>query len=139
MNQEILEAIKKALPSIQVDFLKEELAKAEKLKSVQMLLDDAQNKIKELSNKIVTLNAEISSLNLLVKKEKDLKDIEEKFEVEKLKYQLQCEKEKLKSIENLTHTVFKNPRIVRTKAVPVQGAHGAGGYVGSGFESEDIE
>lgn len=128
MNQEVMDAIKKVLPSIQIETLNEELARAKQLQP-------ALEKIKSFETMIVTKNDEISKhqaevrrLEGLVRTQAELDKIRNDFEIEKLKYQLQAEKEKHQAVKDLVSSVFRNPTFVKHTAVPVAGSQNSNGY-----------
>jgi hypothetical protein len=127
MNQEILEALRKSLPSIQVDLLKAELAKAEKLATVEHQLAKAHEENKIIITQKDLLQSEVARLKAICKAEEELNKLKNEFEVERLKYQLAAEKEKTLAIKELAYAAFRNPTVIKNTSIPVAGsAHSAG-------------
>ena len=119
MNQEMLDAIKKVLPSIQIETLNEELAKAKQLPAEQEKVKQHQADSANLREQVRKHEAEISRLNGLVKTQAELDKIKNDFEIQKLTYQLQAEKEKHSAVKELVSAVFRNPTYIKDTQVPV--------------------
>lgn len=119
MNQEMLDAIKKVLPSIQIETLNEELARAKQLQPALEKIKSFESMISQKNDEISKHQAEIRRLEGLVRTQAELDKVKNDFEIEKLKYQLQAEKDKLQAVKELTTAVFRNPTFTKHTAVPV--------------------
>ena len=121
MDKELLEAITKSLPSMQMEALKKELDRVSKFDQISK---DYQEKCSTISK----LNIDISDLRNLVKREEDLKAREYKLEIELLKKDLECEKSKNSSMSSFMGQVFRNPVIMEHSNLAITGSQNCNGY-----------
>jgi hypothetical protein len=115
MDKEILDAITKSLSNMQMTALKEELAKASLLASVQ-------NDLQKLRDAHSKQNIEMNDLMSLDRKFVDLEKRELKLEVELLKKDIACANLTLSHVRDLAMAAFRNPTIYKTfnKQIPAQ-------------------
>lgn len=125
MNSEILAAIQKTLPAMELEVIKSELKKAseyEGLKTVidqqQLINNDLTKNIRELKILIDTKNNEIDDLNkkitVFINRENQIQQIEIKQEMYSLNYQLNSQREMNEKFMDLVKTIFKNPTVSTT-------------------------
>jgi hypothetical protein len=114
MTQEIMDAIAKSVPSMQMEALKAELKKAEDLPSITAQYEARGKKIEELSDTINTLQIRARAWENLATAEKALSLREQKLEVELLKKDLTCKQNVIDSQERLMMAVFRNPIFRKT-------------------------
>lgn len=130
MNNEIMEAIKKTLPTMQVEALKIELDKASRLPSVQKDLDSCREQISKLLS-------ELNALRALEIYKNDLDKKSQAMEVEILKIKLCAESDKNAIIKELMFAAFRNPTIHKSfnKMIAVP----AGGHTNNVTDHETTE
>lgn len=131
MNEEILDAIEKSLPSIQMEVLRKELEKASKH-------DDLVTSNKVLNDKSHRLEVELSYARSKIAKaeaeQSEAAEIKRKFEIEKLKYELEAQKVISREIRELAMAAFRNPTV--TKSFNRQVIVPSGDYLQSAAEFE---
>lgn len=111
MNQEILEAIQKSLPTMQMDALKKELEKASMLDSIVNELNDYKNRLKEMADKYSKLLLiEDEMKRKILDAEKTVRD----FEIKALKVQIDKHISVADNIKELAMAAFRNPTIYKS-------------------------
>lgn len=117
MTQEILEAIQKSLPAMQMDLLKKELDKAAKYDKLEKELQDSRN----AHSALILKHDVLQKLEVEMKTEKEKAQLVQRdFELKKLEYELKVEKEKTQAIKELAYAAFRNPTVHKSYQVPVQ-------------------
>ncbi|MBK7892856.1 MAG: hypothetical protein IPJ84_18990 [Bdellovibrionales bacterium] len=131
MTKEIMDAIEKSLPSMQMEVLRKDLEKASKYDAVlseNSVLREKNNRLEidlsSVRSKIAKAETEIS----------DAADVKRKFEIEKLKYELESQKCISREIRELAMAAFRNPTVI--KSFSRQVAVPSGGYAHCASESE---
>lgn len=116
MDQNILEAIQKSLPAMQMDALKKELEKAS-------MHDKLMSQLTECQKENSALRFERDKLKKLEDEMKFEKEkaqfVQRDFELKKVQHELQCEKEITMAVKDLAHAAFRNPEIYKNYQVPV--------------------
>lgn len=115
MNNEILEAIKKALPSMQVDVINNELFKARKYDT----LIEQHNDLKNIHSKTLAEKEELYKDKEKIKltqqqletKIKEYEDLKQSLEIKMLKHELQCERNSNINLKDLMYAAFRNPTV----------------------------
>ena len=131
MNQEIIEAIQKSLPAIQMDALKTELAKAASVTQLQAqiksLQDDLVSKDRQLSEAV----SKRYEAEARAKKTDELAEQERNLKVQMLEIKLAAEINTANRVEALAMAAFRNPTIHKSfnKPVAVPGSSTCTGYV----------
>lgn len=124
LEKEILELVKKNLPEATASVLKEYIETAEKLKiSFQNLIEQKEELRKEFSElQALKLSQDQLDKKLIAlsEKEKELTQREIKAEIEKLKHELVCAKERGLDIKELVGILVKNPRSIELMQSNVQ-------------------
>ena len=116
MDQNILEAIQKSLPAMQMDALKKELEKASMHEKLMSQLTECQKENSALRferDKLKKLEDEMK-----FEKEK-AQFVQRDFELKKVQHELQCAKEITMAVKDLAHAAFRNPEIHKNYHVPV--------------------
>lgn len=134
MNKEILDAIVKTLPQMQVEALQAELKKAAEYSRLVERLNDMTNGSIKLTEEISTLKAKLKKEEDLAKYEEELRRQDQNLKITLLQKDLDCAKEVANEVKQLAMAAFKNPTVTKTFNMPVA-VHNQG-YVGSGFGSE---
>jgi len=118
LEQELQESIKKNLPQQVGDVLKERLAQADR---DTITIKDQQEKLAEANSQIDYLQKEIRQYKqfderntLLESREKELETERNTLELEKLKYQLQAEKDKTQFSQNVALGLVRNTEYRKT-------------------------
>lgn len=123
MNEEILEAVKKALPSIQVDVLKKELDKAARFEILQKEHEATHKKNNELHNAITELREKEVEYN-------KVSELKRNYELVKTQHELECAKKSYSDVKELFYAALRNPEYRRTGFTPM--AIPSGSYASCG-------
>ena len=131
MNKEILEAVQKSLPAMQMDALKAELAKAESVPSLQSTINTLKSQIESMNNDRQKLVEQLNEVNVRAKKTEELKEQERNLRVKELEIKLQCEQAISSNIREMAMAAFRNPTITKSFNIPVAvpGSAQCTGYV----------
>jgi len=131
MNQEIIEAIQKSLPAIQMDALKTELAKAAKVADLEITITTLRKQIEIERELQQSLSKSLAEANARAKKTEELELQERNLKVQMLEIKLQCEQVVSSNIKELAMAAFRNPTIHKSfnKPVAVPGSSTCTGYV----------
>jgi DNA repair exonuclease SbcCD ATPase subunit len=111
MNNEILEAIQKSLPSMQMDALKAELAKLERLPALEKQIELLNKSLEEENKKYSDMTSKYYEVNTRAKKTDELNKQENELKVKMLELELKLEKEASKRVEALAMAAFRNPTV----------------------------
>jgi len=118
MEKEIKEIIEKNLPAQVGMVLRERLEKAERDENeIELLLSAASERKEEIAGlkRIISEYQEFDTRNAtLEKREKDVSERERQAEIEKLKYELQTEKDKTQFTKDVTMGLVRNTEYKRT-------------------------
>lgn len=106
MNQQILDAIAKSLPAMQVEVLRAELDKAAQFESLQ-------NTISNLKEERSALQKEVGLLRQLQLSEHAIKDREYKLELTLAKKELEYIQNSRHELKELMHAAFRNVHVHR--------------------------
>lgn len=120
MDQNILEAIQKSLPAMQMDALKKELEKAAMHEKLMSQLIECQKENSALRYERDSLK----KLEVEMKTEKEKAQLVQRdIELLKVKHELQCQKEILASVKELAMAAFRNPTVYKNwnRMAPVEG------------------
>lgn len=138
MNSAILEAVRKSLPEMEMAALKAELAKAERLASVEAALSDARKSLdvslaanKVLETKVAILEAKLIVQDAFERRERDLR-------VTLLETELKAQAASKQDLFALMNAAFRNT--VRNRSindvVVLPGSNGCGSYTNTVVKTE---
>lgn len=134
MNQDILEAIAKSLPAMQMDSLRKELEKAKLYEQVAKEKQDELKISSDLRLQLIIKDSQIIDLKKQVLTKEDLEKRERDLQLELLKGKAQCAEQKYEAVKDLAYAAFRNPTVVKSfnRHVGVP----SGGYTNVVSESE---
>jgi molecular chaperone GrpE (heat shock protein) len=140
MDQNILDAIQKSLPAMQMDALKKELEKA-------TMHDKLMSQLTECQKENSALRYErdgLKKLEVEMKTEKEKAQLMQRdFELLKVKHELECQKGIVNAVTNLAMAAFRNPTITKSfnRNIPLKNTEYASGSTMSenSFETETID
>lgn len=142
MNEEILEAVKKSLPSMQVDLLKKELLQAGRVPGLESELATYRKNLADAQDVLATAKAACAELRSREVKLADLEKKERDLEVSRLKYELEAQRSHFSSMKEIVLAAFRNPTVYKNfnKTIPDPGANYQGATISvSGRESQSVE
>ncbi|HAB99729.1 MAG TPA: hypothetical protein DCE71_07910 [Parachlamydiales bacterium] len=118
MNNEILEAVRKTLPELQMKELQEALKKASDYDRVLNSYEECSRKRNELERENIEFKSTVERC-----KNESLKaqEVIREYEIKELRTQLNCAEAIAKEIKELAMAAFRNPTVVKSynKQVPV--------------------
>lgn len=142
MNQEILDAVAKALPKMQADVLHAELKKASEHQHLT-------SRVAELAQQLHDAKLDAARLSLIVKKDEELKarelEVQNKLrqlEIDLLKKDVQCANLVTSNVKELAMAAFRNPTVYKSynKTIPDPNANYQGATIDvRGNENTSIE
>lgn len=134
MNKEILDAVTKHLPSMQMEVLKQELYKAQKYEELTNEITTLNIENMNLLKKVKDLSDKISNEEMLNKRVQAVEKREMALDVELLKKEIECHKFTLQKVYDLSVMAFRNPTVYKNYnrgiAIP------SGGYASTVCDSE---
>lgn len=137
MNEELLSILKKYIPEQSIGLIKDELVAAEQLrkdkKELEYKLENRDTEIEVLKNRIKVLeetNSKLESRDEEVTKladqvttrELECEKRERNWELELLRKDLECEKAKSATMQNITSLVFASPIYRQMTQSSIQGS-----------------
>lgn len=118
MNQDILDAITKSLPSMQVDALKAELKKAERVPDLEKIIAHLRECDANFQKTNSQQRQEIERLKKFEVDDLRIREEKRMLDVKILEIKLIAKEETLKAVSDLAHAAFRNPTVVKTFTHP---------------------
>lgn len=139
MQTELLELIKKSLPSMQVDALKVELEKAARVPSLESKIVNLEKNLKETEDKHSQSLTRISEMSKEIADQKDLERRERSLKITLLEKEVSLINQSKSDLFELMKYAFRNPVIVHSKDKPVTVKDSMGNqYVQTHIETETV-
>lgn len=136
MNKEIIDAITKSLPAMQVEVLNQELKKAGEYETLKLRFEDLNKEASKYLDTITRLTKQIKSEEELSIREAAISDRERRYELEILKKDAQCSKDTLVAVRDLAMAAFRNPTVYKSYNKPMEIQ--SGNYINQVTENETI-
>ena len=109
MNQEILSAIEKSLPSLQMEALRNELKKAQAFEDMQKKIQEQEGTIKKFADRIIKLEVLERREQEFENKKIDLDQRERNLSIKILETKLEMTIKNNENMKDLVNAVFRSP------------------------------
>jgi len=136
MNKEIMEAVTKHLPAMQMEVLKQELEKEKLVDSLRDEMAILKVDKAKLAKTIEDITKNMVDQDILKKRVEVVEKREQALELEILKKDVQCSKDTLVAVRDLAMAAFRNPTVYKSYNKPMEIQ--SGNYINQVTENETI-
>lgn len=139
MLEELLEAVKKNLPQMQVELLRQEFKKAEEFDGLIKEKERLLNEKRQLQDSINSLTTQLVSLKQQMKPQEELEKRERDLQLTLVNNNLKAEQDKNNQLRELMYAAFRNPTVNKSFIQPFMNQQTGYMNTGSGNETTTVE